>query len=231
MLTCLHKEDQVLAKKKMILNLHGVGFPYRPLGPGEEDVLIDIAMLEYVLDRVAMHSAIITVDDGNISDVEAILPRLKERQLKATFFIPVQKVGQSGYLTRGDIVILHQEGLAVGSHGMNHVNWRGLNDGALKRELVESKRVLEGLIGSPVTDAACPFGAYDRRVLRFIRKAGYEKIYTSDRGWANSDDWIISRNSINANDTAKSINRLFESSFSFLEQSLIRLKKTVKRWR
>lgn len=231
MLACLHKKDQVLAKRKMIVNLHGVGYPDRALESGEGDSIIDVSILEHVLDRVAEKSAMITVDDGNISDVEIILPNLKKRDLTAMFFIPAGKVGQQGYLTRDDVVTLQQEGMTIGSHGMNHVNWRELDDRELERELVESKRFLENLTGSPVISVACPFGAYDRRVLRFIRKAGYEKIYTSDMGWANSDDWLIGRNSIRSSDSVQSTDRLLGTGFSCVEQAVINLKKTLKRWR
>jgi len=220
-----------LVGRELVINLHGIGEPDRLLEPGEKDSIIDVSMLEYVLELVAENSATVTVDDGNMSDVEIILPNLKKRKLKAIFFIPAAKIGKQGYLARGDVVALQQEGMVVGSHGMGHVNWRQLDNHELECELVESKRILEDIIDSSVTNTACPFGAYDRRVLQFIRKAGYKKVYTSDRGRANPDNWVISRNSLCAKDTADSIDRLIEGEFSFFEQSLISLKKTVKRWR
>ena len=49
---------------------------------------------------------------------------------------------------------------------MLHRPWRELGDSALHEELVDAKRILEDVVGRPVTEAACPFGSYDRRVLR-----------------------------------------------------------------
>ena len=62
----------------------------------------------------------------------------------------------------------------------------------------------------------------------FIRKAGYQKVYTSDRGLACLDDWLISRNTLSTNDTQKSIVRLLGSNFSFREQAFINLKKSMR---
>ena len=220
-----------MAGRELIVNVHAIGEPGRPLEHGEQDSIIDVRILEYVLDMVVENSAMVTVDDGNMSDVATILPNLQKRNLKASFFIPAAKVGKQGHLFRGDVSALHRAGMVVGSHGFDHVNWRRLDDRDLARELFDSKILLEDIIGSAVTCIACPFGAYDRRILRSVRKAGYKKVYTSDRGWANRDGWLLSRNSIGSNDTTGSLDRLFERGFSFFEQSLISLKRVVKRWR
>ena len=42
----------------------------------------------------------------------------------------------------------------------------------------------------PVTEAACPFGSYDRCVLRSLRRHGYQRAYTSDPGTTRLHDWI-----------------------------------------
>jgi len=220
-----------MANNKLIINLHGIGKPVRTLELGEQDYIIGAPLLEYLLDMAVDKKTIITVDDGNISDINIILPNLIERNLKAMFFIPVGKIGQKGYLREEDIITLQQEGMVIGSHGVNHVNWRNLNNNELKYEVTESKRLLENILGSPVIDIACPFGAYDRRVLQFIKKAGYQKTYTSDKGMACLDDWLISRNTLSINDNQKSISKLLESNFSFKQQIFITLKKGVKRWR
>ena len=69
---------------------------------------------------------------------------------------------------------------------MRHRPWCGLDVRALHEELVEAMSVLERAVGRPVTRAACPFGASDRRVLRTLRGSGYQHVYTSDRGTAGS---------------------------------------------
>ena len=67
-------------------------------------------------------------------------------------------------------------GMTIGCHGMRHRAWRGLDDRALREELVDAKAMLEGVVDRPVTQAACPFGSYDRRVLRRLRESGYHHV-------------------------------------------------------
>ena len=41
-----------------------------------------------------------------------------------------------------------------------------------------------------MTEAACPFGSYDRRVLRFLRGHGYRRAYHERSRHGPADDWI-----------------------------------------
>src|SRR4051794_40406907 len=44
----------------------------------------------------------------------------------------------------------------------------GSSTTALRVELVDARRLLEDIVERPVCEAACPFGSYDRRVLRLL---------------------------------------------------------------
>jgi peptidoglycan/xylan/chitin deacetylase (PgdA/CDA1 family) len=136
---------------------------------------------------------VITFDDGNRSDLEIGVPALRARGLSATFFVVAGRLGTPGFLSGEDVRTLLAEGMAVGCHGMRHRPWRGLDDAALEEELVTAKAQIESAAGGPVTLAACPFGAYDRRSLRALRRAGYERVYTSDRGPARPEEWLQAR--------------------------------------
>ena len=89
--------------------------------------------------------------------------------------------------------------MGVGSHGLRHQDWRRLSDDDLREELEGSRTVLGDLLGSPVEEAACPFGSYDRRVLRVARAAGYRRLYTSDGGAASTTWWLAPRNTVDRN--------------------------------
>ena len=102
--------------------------------------------------------------------------------------------------------------MSVGSHGMDHVPWRRLGWSAIDREIAEAKQVLEDTLRAAVETAACPFGAYDRRTLRKLRDAGFKGVYTGDRGWARSQDWLVSRNTVCRWDSADSVKRIVSGS-------------------
>jgi peptidoglycan/xylan/chitin deacetylase (PgdA/CDA1 family) len=181
-----------------ILNFHGLGTPTRALDDPEEwDVWLDADDFESVLDGLATTPAVaLTFDDGNKSDIEVALPALCRRGLTATFFLLAGRLGDAGYLTDGDARLLVESGMSVGSHGMDHRSWRGLDADGVRRELVEARDVLETACGRPVTAAACPFGAYDRRTLGHLRRKGYLTVFTSDGGPADANAWLQPRTTV-----------------------------------
>jgi len=180
-----------------ILNFHGLGKPPRDIPLEEEPFWVETPFFEAVLDLIQSRNDVqVTFDDSNATDYEIALPALKARNMAAKIFVLVQQIGQKGYLSTRRLHEIISGGLTVGSHGMRHCPWTGLDDQALHQELVEAKDRLEQITGRPVTDAACPFGKYDRRVLRAVQNSGYDKIYTSDDLPAFSDSWVLSRYTI-----------------------------------
>jgi peptidoglycan/xylan/chitin deacetylase (PgdA/CDA1 family) len=63
----------------------------------------------------------------------------------------------------------------------------------LQEELVTARDIIQQVANIPVTEAACPFGSYDRSVLQMLRKQGYQRAYTSDGGVASTASWIQPR--------------------------------------
>jgi peptidoglycan/xylan/chitin deacetylase (PgdA/CDA1 family) len=172
----------------------------------------------------------ITFDDGNASDVEHALPALRERGLRATFFVVAGRLGKPGYLAASDVRALADAGMGIGSHGMRHVPWRGLDDAALRDELVDAKLLLEEVVERPVAEAACPFGSYDRRVLGMLRRSGYVAVYTSDRGASHPGDWIQPRNTVHHSDTGSVLAEIYRAK-PRSRSAVQHAKRIVKRWR
>jgi peptidoglycan/xylan/chitin deacetylase (PgdA/CDA1 family) len=214
-------------ERSINLTFHGIGDPDRRLDPGEHDVWVDRDQFLALLDRAAGRPDVaITFDDGNASDVEHALPALRERGLTATFFVVAGRLGAPRFLDADGVRELAAAGMEIGCHGMRHRPWRGLDGVALHEELVQAKVVLEGVIGRPVTRAACPFGSYDRRVLGTLRRAGYRRVYTSDRGTTRPDRWLQPRNSVGPHDDERLLERIDTG-----DGLARRAKLAVKRWR
>lgn len=184
---------------RSVLNLtfHGVGDPGRDVEPLERAVWLSERELETALDCVAAVDGIaLSFDDGNLSDAEIALPALVRRGLVATFFVCAGRIGAPGFVGPEEIERLLAAGMTIGSHGMHHRAWRGLDRIELSDELAAARSELESIAGTRVRDAACPFGSYDRRVLAALADAGYERVYTSDGGLADADAWLQPRNTL-----------------------------------
>jgi peptidoglycan/xylan/chitin deacetylase (PgdA/CDA1 family) len=215
----------------IVLNFHGVGKPARELAEGEADVWVDRAQFAEILDAIAGRSDVrLTFDDGNSSDLSEALPELARRGLRAQFFICPGRFGTPEFVDEDDVRELRRAGMSLGSHGMDHVPWRRLERAAIDREIVRAKRVLEEALQAPVDAAACPFGAYDRRTLVALRGAGFERVYTSDRGRASSTGWLVPRNTVRRRDSAESIELLLNGS-NRSPSAVDSAKRWLKRWR
>lgn len=222
------------SREEPIVNIsfHGVGPARRDLTPSERYLWISEAACASLLDLVEqMPHARLSIDDGNSSDVEVVLPLLRRKDLCATFFIPTGKIGSPGYLAASDISALAQAGMSIGSHGVNHVNWRQVGDAALHEELWGSRDALEQIIGQSVDRAAIPYGQYDARVIKALRRAGYQRVYTADRGPSQAEAWLQVRETVSHVDTPDTMERMLCSRRSCSERLVRFLKRTYKRLR
>ena len=198
-----------MPNRSINLTFHGVGRPERALEPGEELVWVSRQQFLALLDAAQhRHDVRITFDDGNASDIEMALPALRERGLSATFFVVAGRLGTPAFLDEDGVLALAEAGMRIGCHGMHHRPWRGLGRNACMQELIEARTILERVVQRAVTHAACPFGSYDRRVLRALQGSGYRYVYTSDRGSARPDAFIQPRNSVRAADGPDLLERI-----------------------
>jgi peptidoglycan/xylan/chitin deacetylase (PgdA/CDA1 family) len=184
---------------------HGIGRPQRELEPGEESYWISVEVFHDILDALGGRSDVaLSFDDGNITDLDVGLPALLERQLTATFFPLAGRLDQPGSLTSASLVELRRSRMRIGSHGMDHIPWRGLEPEQQRREFVLARERLAEASGGPVLEAALPLGRYDRSVLSQLKGLGYARVYSSDRRSAKQRSWLQPRYSVRAQDTAGS---------------------------
>lgn len=164
-----------------ILNFHGIGKPERPFEENEDPYWISQDQFIAILDNIEQRDVHITFDDGNDSDALIAAPILSQRGLKADFFVLAGKIGRKGYLSETQIKRLEGDPLfSIGSHGMDHRAWTDIDDAALSYEVKTSQNRLSQLCGRMVDSAGLPFGRYNRRVLKALKIAGYNSVYSSD---------------------------------------------------
>ena len=122
---------------------------------------------------------VITFDDGYSDLFTTALPILAEHKFKAVAYIVSGFVGRPGYVTSDQVLQLDHSGIEIASHTVNHADLARSSAGSTMRELVDSKRWLEHLVGHPVIDFAYPSGKFNPQVVAEVQQAGYETAVTT----------------------------------------------------
>lgn len=223
-------------RRDVVINVcfHGIGEPGRPLEPDEDLYWVEPAQFDEFLAVIRNDSRMrITFDDGNASDAVYAMPSLLRHGLRGVFFVVAGRLDQPGSLSRPQVRELSQAGMSIGSHGLEHRPWRTVSDEDLEAELGQAAEIISTAIGQPIRQVACPFGSYDRRVLRAIRRHGFDRVYTADGGAAaDPNAWLQSRYTIRRQDTPEVIERLQRApQGSGIEPAVRSAKGIIKRLR
>jgi len=180
------------------LMFHGIGTPVTSMEPGEQDFWIDWGAFDSIVAKCAElppQSDRFTFDDGNASDLEAAR-RMRSHGIDGSFFVLVGRIGRPGYLAAQDIAELVGLGMEVGLHGRDHVDWREADDATLFSEIDQAAQELSVICGREIGSLAIPYGAYDRRVWRYLERSKFTRIYTSDRGASAPRSRFVRRNPV-----------------------------------
>ena len=118
----------------------------------------------------------VTFDDGYQDALTEVAPVLARLGLPFTVCVTPGLLGSSpAHLTDASLVELSRRpGVEIGAHGLGHRKLTELSDHELDRELSESRRRLEALIGRPVVSMTYPHGRSDLRVRDAAARAGFK---------------------------------------------------------
>lgn len=139
----------------------------------------------------------ITFDDAYSSLMEHALPVLVDSGIPAIVYAPVGYLGKRNewdhwgaerlmpIMSCEDIQKIHSWGFSIGSHTWNHIRLKNRDSATLNREVVDSKKKLEDLIGDSVNSFAYPHGGkkdMDDNAGIIVREAGYSSAVTTHFG-------------------------------------------------
>jgi peptidoglycan/xylan/chitin deacetylase (PgdA/CDA1 family) len=142
---------------------------------------------------------VLTFDDGYRNNLENALPVLQEFGFPATIYIVVNAVGRDNFwhdpasetrlpmLSWEEVATLKDAGWDIGSHTLNHPRLTRLSPDEAKKEIVESRRILEEKLGVAPVSFAHPYGdgADSADIRRVIQNAGYATASSVHRGKAD----------------------------------------------
>jgi peptidoglycan/xylan/chitin deacetylase (PgdA/CDA1 family) len=155
------------------------------------------------VDTLPASPVVVTFDDGFEESSEHAAEALSAHGFTATFFIVAGLAGRTSQWLLKERGVerrlaswprlrrLASSGFACGAHSLTHPRLTALASPACLHELADSRRILEQMLGRPVTHLAYPFGAYDARVRALALEAGYESACTVEIGLATPADDVM----------------------------------------
>jgi peptidoglycan/xylan/chitin deacetylase (PgdA/CDA1 family) len=106
-----------------------------------------------------------------------VVPRLRERQMRAIFFVLTGAVNDDCSGNRLCWPVLrqwHAEGLiSIGSHGISHADYATLSPAQIRGDAGGSRAILEAQFGVPVRVFAYPFDSVPAFAAAVLQEAGY----------------------------------------------------------
>ena len=107
----------------------------------------------------------ITFDDGpGKGTTEKLLDGLKERGVKATFFLVGEKIEDNRELVER----MYAEGHLIGNHTFTHVQLSKVDGKQAVEEIVKTNTLIEEITGEPVRYIRPPYGSYSNSLLMQI---------------------------------------------------------------
>ena len=186
-----------MKRMKNILTYHKVGirFDSSVCWRDHYRFLQDIAFYQsrgYELDTISSEGTgekklAITFDDG-FEGIFRYRDFFKEKNIKTTIFLISNYIGKLDnweislfglkfkHLNISQIKKLAKDGHEFGSHTSTHKSLVGLSNDSLKKELHDSKMIIEDILEKKVTSISVPFGRIDEQVYETCLKYGYENI-------------------------------------------------------
>jgi peptidoglycan/xylan/chitin deacetylase (PgdA/CDA1 family) len=150
---------------------------------------------------------VITFDDGFRDAVRYAGAIVRDHGFRAVLFAVAGLVGQpSEWLLRerglqrpladwAELRALAAEGFEIGAHSLTHPHLPAIGPDEARRQIEDSRRVIEDALGRAVVHFAYPFGAVDSAVRAKVAAAGYHTACTTRIGLsaAHEDPLMLQR--------------------------------------
>jgi peptidoglycan/xylan/chitin deacetylase (PgdA/CDA1 family) len=140
-------------------------------------------------------AAVLCFDDNTVGIRKYAAPRLRQRGWPFAVSAHTAYIGKTTSKAHNDFEALKEMeamGATIVSQTHTHPpDLRSLSDGALAREMTESKQRMEAGLGHAVTYLTYPSGKWDQRVALAAQAAGYRMALTEDYGAAETSPHLL----------------------------------------
>jgi peptidoglycan/xylan/chitin deacetylase (PgdA/CDA1 family) len=162
------------------------------------------------------HPIVFTFDDGYKDVFTYAVPILQKHGFIGTFAIATELLGRPGYAVWDDVIAAQKMGMEIVSHSENHLDLTNsiYSDVDLRREIFDSKTLLEHALGVPIDFFVYPYGRYNAKVEQMVKDAGYKLALTTAYGIYVSPSSLFetSRVRVHGQDGLEKLKKVFEKS-------------------
>jgi len=180
---------------------------------------VDNAVVEgfsYYKECVSEYYWALTFDDGPYIYDHKLLDLLKEKGIKATFFVTgISAMGIETEEAKEILKRMDAEGHIIASHTWTHLDLTTLTEDEVEDEMRKLEDVIEAAIGKKPAFVRPPFGSGENRVklAKKLRSLGYTAAVTwnvDTMDWSNKGDidYAISKFKENLGNSALSLNHV-----------------------
>mgnify|MGYP000884508166 CR=1 FL=1 len=164
-------------------------------------------------------TVMLTFDDGFQSVYNVVSPFLKQYNYPATVFITSQFIDKNTqYLSRTQLEALAKNPLiTIGSHGVSHLNLVNLSLDEARKEIANSKNILEEITNLSIEAFAYPYGFYNRITQRLLTENNFLLAFTTRFGfnYNKSNNFSLKRITIFKFDTISSFEKKLLGAYNW----------------
>jgi len=115
-------------------------------------------------------------DDGSVTDLK-LAELLEKYGIKGTFYIATSFLDNP--LLKKDIVALGKK-FEIGAHTLSHPDLTMVSLSEAKKEIEDSKKYLEDLLGHSISMFCYPYGRYNEVIKKIVKDCGFVGARTCD---------------------------------------------------
>lgn len=143
---------------------------------------LDEAIMALENDLIPENPIVITFDDGYVDNYENAFPILKENNIKATFFVITNFVGDGYYMTADMLKEMQSTGMEIENHTIDHARLSLLSRENIYNEIKGAQEFLRDNIGVRGDYLAYPFGWYSNKVINIANELNIKAAVTIQKG-------------------------------------------------
>jgi len=160
----------------------------------------------------------LTFDDGWESVYEEAIPVLTDAGFMSTHYIttsPWDNPNDPNYMTHKQVQELFAKGHEIGPHGISHQSLPNLSEERIRREIENSKSVLEEIGVFPST-FAYPYGEYNDMTTAAVKKSGFVGAATAweDVNTRADDPYVLKRRPLRNTTSLEEVKRWVDQAIT-----------------